>query len=87
MTGIVLEQSLVDMTNQMHEACDAAPAGSKPSSFCNYKTAVSALPLILDLHQVGDGTYIPKSKGVPGDAASLCFTFRLAAVRVTGFAP
>jgi hypothetical protein len=41
--------------------------------------------LLFDLHQVGDGTYVAKTKDLPGDAASICLMFTLSKARVVGF--
>jgi len=49
--------------------------------------ARSAMALLFDLHQNGDGTFSPKSKELPGDAASVCLTFGASKAKVIGFPP
>jgi hypothetical protein len=83
--GVLTKQQIVTALAKLQASCDAAPAQAKPD-FCNYlKVAISAMNLLFDLHQVGDGTYVAKTKDLPGDAASICLMFTLSKARVVGF--
>ena len=84
LTGVLTKQELNAAVNRLMAACDALPVDAQPD-YCRYKTTVSALPLLYDLHQNGDGTFAAKTKDLPGDAASICLTFTLAKARVVGF--
>jgi hypothetical protein len=87
LSGILTKQELETALARLQATCDAAPANAKPD-FCSYlKVATSAMNLLFDLHQVGDGTFVAKTKELPGDAASLCLTFTLSQAKITGFAP
>ena len=43
--------------------------------------------LLLALAACGDGTFVAKTKELPGDAASVCLTFTLAKAKVVDMAP
>jgi hypothetical protein len=87
LSGILTKQELETALARLQATCDAAPANAKPD-FCSYlKVATSAMNLLFDLHQVGDGTFVAKTKELPGDAASLCLTFTLSQAKITGFEP
>ncbi len=87
LSGVLTKQQLETAIAKLQASCDAAPANAKPD-FCSYlKVATSAMNLLFDLHQVGDGTFVAKTKELPGDAASVCLSYTLATAKVTGFEP
>lgn len=86
LSGVLTKEELENALNALQATCDAAPA-PKPD-YCGYlSVARSAMALLFDLHQNGDGTFSPKSKELPGDAASVCLTFGASKAKVIGFPP
>lgn len=87
LSGVLTKQQLETAIAKLQASCDAAPADAKPS-FCSYlKVATSAMALLFDLHQNGDGTFSAKTKELPGDAASVCLSYTLATAKVIDFEP
>jgi hypothetical protein len=87
LSGVLTKEQLVTAIAKLQASCDAAPANAKPD-FCSYlKVATSAMNLLFDLHQVGDGTFVAKTKDLPGDAASVCLSYTLSTAKVVGFEP
>lgn len=85
LSGVLTKQQLQAAVAKLQETCDTTTP--KPD-FCSYLTVVnSAMGLLFDLHQVGDGTYVPKSKENPGDAASVCLVYGLSKAKIVGFEP
>ena len=87
LSGVLTRQQIEAALARQYAFCDAAPADARPTYCDSVKTSMSPMPLLLDLHQVGDGTFVAKTKELPGDAASVCLTFTLSKARVVGFAP
>jgi hypothetical protein len=87
LSGVLTKQQLETAIAKLQATCDAAPSSAKPD-YCGYlKVAVNAMPLLFDLHQVGDGTFVAKSKDNPADAASICLFFGLSKAKVIGYEP
>jgi hypothetical protein len=86
-TGVVRKQTWQNALDLLQAACDAAPADAKPNWCAYLPVASSAIALMLDLHALPDGTFVPKSAVALADAGSLCLSLRLIPARVTGFAP
>ena len=85
LSGVLTQQQWDSAIARLQAACDAAPAAAKPS-FCSYLNAQPDFSWY-DLHVNGDGTFSAKTKDLPGDALSVCFSFTLSKARVVGFAP
>jgi hypothetical protein len=87
LSGVLTKAQLEAALAKLQAACDAAPADAKPS-YCSYLTvAKSAMALLFDLHDNGDGTFRLKTKDLPGDAASVCLAFTMSKAKVVGFVP
>jgi hypothetical protein len=87
LSGVLTKQQLETAIAKLQASCDAAPADAKPDYCSSLKVALSAMNLLFDLHQVGDGTFVARTKELPGDAASVCLTFTLSKARVVDMAP
>ncbi len=87
LSGVLTKQQMDTAIAKLQASCDAAPAAAKPD-FCKYlQVSVSAFNVMFDLHQNGDGTFSAKSKDLPGDAASVCLSYRLSKARIVGYQP
>jgi hypothetical protein len=87
LSGVLTKLQLETAIAKLQASCDAAPADAKPDYCSSLKFAFSAMTLLFDLHQVGDGTFVARTKELPGDAASVCLTFTLSKARVIDMAP
>jgi len=88
LSGVVTKQELTDIIDMLDAECDKDPVPASVEDICSYLgVARSAMAMLFDLHQVGDGTYINKDADNPGDAASLCLQFTLAESNVAGYVP
>lgn len=84
-SGVVLEEDLETILDQLDEWCATAPPGST-SDVCSYlPVARTAMGLLLNLHRLDDGSYIVKSKDYPGNASSLCFAISTVEAKATGY--
>jgi hypothetical protein len=87
LSGVLTKQQLETAIARLQANCDAAPSSAKPD-YCGYlDVATNAMPLLFDLHQVGDGTFVAKSKDEPADAGSICLFFGMSKAKVIGYEP
>jgi hypothetical protein len=86
LSGVIPKAVLSRAADKMKEWCQAAPADSRPE-WCTYLDISPMAYTFFDLHDNGDGTFSAKSKDLPGDAMSICMSFKAQPARIVGYEP
>jgi hypothetical protein len=86
LSGVITKSQLSTAADKMKEFCQAAPAEPRPE-WCTYLDISPMAYTFFDLHDNGDGTFSAKSKDLPGDAMSICMSFKAQPARIVGYEP
>jgi hypothetical protein len=88
LSGVVTKAEITAIFASLQAECDKDPQPEAVVNICPYLAeARDATATMYDLHQDGDWGYIKADAENPGDAASICLHFTLAAAKIVGYTP
>lgn len=88
LSGVVTKAEITSVFDSLQVECDKDPLPEAVINICPYlNEARDATAAMYDLHRDGDWGYVMADAENPGDAASICLHFTLAAAKIVGYTP